>query len=396
MNRHRIRRPVPRHRLGDVVRQQERVGVAQLVRNREHNLREQPTIRPLVLVRRREKHARITSRPARQVAGTRADHLARVAAVLAGPHDVVHLRRAGLTGLARAVRNVAVEDRHRASALSVRCLARSRFEETRSCALVAIRRHRVKAIPTNTSTSVYQNCGIIGSMPRTPDPEKTALEVLKQAEEEAQQAKRELDDKRQELKSAKANDKAAAERLTEAKQRVETRWVLLVGEAVLSAVKRELSDSGGEKQRWFDRLDPVLDTDIKPDDRVLYDDWKLKMQKLGATENDVTSDTVDADAMNSLKPIVGWKPVQVKVGDETKWGAKLSGDAVAELPQNLTCASIIVTTSKGQSWESRITEVVSRDEKTVIVLDTGKPKLPDDSPLAASDTATSNTANTGT
>ena len=233
-------------------------------------------------------------------------------------------------------------------------------------------------------------------MPRTPDPEKSALEVLKQAEEEAQQAKRELDDKRQELKSAKANDKAAAERLTEAKQRVETRWVLLVGEAVLSAVKRELSDSGGEKQGWFDRLDPVLDTDIKPDDRVLYDDWKLKMQKLGATENDVTSDTVDADAMNSLKPIVGWKPVQVKVGDETKWGAKLSGDAVAELPQNLICVPIIVTTSKGQSWESRITEVVSRDEKTVIVLDTGKPKPPDDSPLAASDTAASDTANTGT
>ena len=234
-------------------------------------------------------------------------------------------------------------------------------------------------------------------MPRTPDPEKSALELLKQAEEEAQQAKRELDDKRQEVRSAKANEKAAAERLTEAKQRVKTRWVLLVGEAILSAVERELHDSGGEKQQgWFDRLDPVLDTDIKPNDRVLYDDWKLDMQKLGATENDANSDTVDANAMNSLKPIVGWKPVPVQVGDEKKWGSKLTGDAVAELPQNLTRVPIIVTTSKGQSWESRITEVVSRDEKTVIVLDTGKPKLPDDSPQAASDTATSNTANTGT
>ena len=229
-------------------------------------------------------------------------------------------------------------------------------------------------------------------MLRTPDPEKSALEILKQAEEEAQQANQVVDEKRAELKSAKANARAVAERLTEAQQHVETRWVLLVGEAVLSAVERELSDSGGGKQRWFDRLDPVLDTDIKPDDRVLYDDWKLKMQKLGASENHANGDTVDANVMSSLKPVVGWKPVQVQVGDEKKWGSKLTGEAVAELPQNLTCIPIIVTTSKGQSWESRITEVVSRDEKTVIVLDTGKPKPPDDGSQAASDTTNSNTA----
>ena len=225
-------------------------------------------------------------------------------------------------------------------------------------------------------------------MLRMPDPEKSALEVLKQAEEEANEAKRELDDKRQEVRSAKANQKAAAERLTEAKERVKTRWVLLVGEAILSAVERELRDSGGEKQEWFDRLDPVLDTDIKPDDRVLYDDWKLDMRKLCATEDDTNSDTDDANAMDSLKPIVGWKPVQVQVGDEKKWGSKLTGDAVAELPQDLTGVPISVTTSKGQSWEARITEVVRRDDKTVIVRDTGKPKPLDDDPLAASDTAT--------
>ena len=250
----------------------------------------------------------------------------------------------------------------------------------------------MKGILTTTLYLSLPNCGIIGAMPRTPDPEKSVLEVLKQAEEEAQQAKRELDDKRQELKSAKANDRAAAERLTKARHRVETRWVLLVGEAVLSAVERELSDSGGGKQGWFDRLDPVLDTDIKADDRVLYDGWKRKMQKLGATENDASSDTVAANAMNSLKPVVGWKPAQVQVGDEKKWGSKLTGDAVAELPHDLTSFPIIVTSSKGQSWEARITEVVSRDDKTVIVRDTGKPKHPDDASQAASDTTTSNTA----
>lgn len=236
------------------------------------------------------------------------------------------------------------------------------------------------------------------SMPKAtrPDPEKSALAALKEAEEEAQKAQQELDNKRQELRSAKANEKAVAARLTEAKERVKTRWVLLVGEAILKAVERELRNSGGEKQKWYDRLQPVLDTDIKPDDRVLYDDWKLDMRKLGATEDDAKSDADDANAMNSLKPIVGWKPVQVQVGDEEEWGSKLTGDAVAELPQDLTGVPIIVTPSKGKSWETSITEVVRRDEKAVIVRTAGKPKLPDHGPQAASDTTTSNTANTGT
>ena len=189
--------------------------------------------------------------------------------------------------------------------------------------------------------------------------------------------------------------RALAERLTEATERVKTRWVLLVGEAILNAVERELRDSGGRKQVWLDRLDPVLDTDIKPDDRVLYDDWKLDMRKLGATEDDAKTDTDDANAMDSRKPIVGWNPVQVQVGDEKKWGSKLTGDAVADLPHDLIGVPIIVTTSKGKAWETRITEVVIQDEKTVIVRTAAKPKLPDDGPQAASDTTTSNTANTG-
>ena len=233
-------------------------------------------------------------------------------------------------------------------------------------------------------------------MLRTPDPEKSALEVLKQAEEEAQKAKLELEGKRQEVKSAKANEKAAAERLTEAKKRVETRWLLLVGEAVVNAVERELRDSESKKQEWFDRLDPVLHTDIKPDDRVLYDDWKQDMRKLGATDDDAKSDTdpnAVSDSMDSLKPSVGWKPKSL--GDN-EWGAQLTGDAVAELPQNLTGVPIIVATSKGKSWETRITEEVSRDDKTVIVRTAGKPKPTDDGPQDTSDTGDRNTANIGT
>ena len=217
--------------------------------------------------------------------------------------------------------------------------------------------------------------------------------------------------------------------LTEAQERVKTRWVLLVGESVLNAVERQLLDFKGEKRQWFNLLNPVLDTDIKPDDRVLYDNWKQRMQKLGATEDDAQSDTdatvgkeskdasassgesqdhpsagsdskgssVSSDAQNASassgehpstssdskglrKPIIGWKPVRL---DDNSWGSKLTGKSVADLPEELDGAPIVVTASKGETWETRIEEVVSRDGNTVIVRDTGKPEARDDGPQTA-------------
>ena len=223
--------------------------------------------------------------------------------------------------------------------------------------------------------------------------------------------------------------KATAARLTEAQERVKTRWVLLVGEAVLNATERQLRDSKGNEQQWFNLLHPVLVTDIKPDDHVLYDNWKERMQKLGATEDDAQSDTdnnvgreskgasassgesqehpsagsdskgssVSSDAQDASassgedpstssdskrlrKPFIGWKPVRL---DDNSWGSKLTGKAVADLPEELDGAPIVVTASKGETWESRIEGVVSRDEKTVIVRDTGKPEARDDGPQTA-------------
>ena len=211
-----------------------------------------------------------------------------------------------------------------------------------------------------------------------PNPEKSVLDDLKLAEAEAEEIRKKLDDQRDELKKVKAADKAAAARITEARVRVKNQWVRFVGEAILHAVERELRDSEGKKQGWFDRLDPVLDTDIKPDYRGLYDEWKQDMRKLGATDDDAKSDTDP----NAVKPIVGWKPKSL--GDN-EWGAQLTGEAVAELPQNLTGVPIIVTTSKGKSWETRITEEVSRDDKTIIVRTAEKPKLPDDGPPGDTD-----------
>ena len=242
-----------------------------------------------------------------------------------------------------------------------------------------------------------------------PDPEKSALAVLKEAEAAAEEAQQDLDAKRQEVKAAKAVVKAAAANLTEAKERLMTRWVLLVGEAILNATERQLQDSKGKQQQWFNLLNPVLDAGIKPDDRTLYDDWKRRMQMLGAPENGstATGDTdadedakkdpgtkpggdpqassgedpsTSSDAKALLKPSIGWKPVRL---DDKSWGSRLTGKAVADLPEDLDGAPIVVTASKGETWEARIKEVVSRDEKTVIVRDSGKPESRDDGPQAA-------------
>ena len=261
-----------------------------------------------------------------------------------------------------------------------------------------------------------------------PDPETSALAALKEAETEAREAQQELDAKRQELKSVKAGVNAAAARLTEAQERVKTRWVLLVGESVLNAVERQLLDFKGKKRQWFNLLNPVLDTDIKPDDRVLYDNWKQRMQKLGATEDDAQSDTdatvgkeskdasassgesqdhpsagsdskgssvssgedpsTSSDSKGLRKPIIGWKPVRL---DDNSWGSKLTGKAVADLPEELDGAPIVVTDSKGETWETRIEEVVSRDGKTVIVRDTGNPEQRMQKLVATEDDAQSDT-----
>ena len=88
-----------------------------------------------------------------------------------------------------------------------------------------------------------------------PDPEKSALAALKKAEEEAKTAKQELDDERDKLQ-AKANEKAAAARLTEAKERVKTRWVLLVGEAIINEVVQPV-ESGARHRHQARRPRPL-------------------------------------------------------------------------------------------------------------------------------------------
>ena len=87
----------------------------------------------------------------------------------------------------------------------------------------------------------------------------------------------------------------------------------------------------------------------------------------------------DADA-----PIPGWRPCRVSVPASstagsgtrpaTEWGARLTGvRRVAELPDELCGRTITVTDSGESSWETTVTEVVSRDDKAAVVRNAGRP-----------------------
>ena len=81
-----------------------------------------------------------------------------------------------------------------------------------------------------------------------------------------------------------------------------------------------------------------------------------------------TPETLEPDPT----PIEGWKPRRLSDGD---WGAILEDERVAELPDNdhLLGFPIIVTSSKGDSWDTTIDEVVSRTESSIVIRTSGRP-----------------------
>lgn len=91
----------------------------------------------------------------------------------------------------------------------------------------------------------------------------------------------------------------------------------------------------------------------------------------------------DAGKSAVQEPIPGWRPRRIPVRSSTgsgvgpqqnEWGAKLEGRApVAALPPELRGKTITVTDSNQRSWTTTITEVVNRDEHSILVRHTGRP-----------------------
>ena len=92
----------------------------------------------------------------------------------------------------------------------------------------------------------------------------------------------------------------------------------------------------------------------------------------------------DAGKSAVQEPIPGWRPRRIPVRSSTgsgvgpqhnEWGAKLEGRApVAALPPELRGKTITVTDSNQRSWTTTITEVVNRDEHSILVRHTGRPR----------------------
>ncbi|MCY4508878.1 MAG: hypothetical protein OXG35_18265 [Acidobacteria bacterium] len=89
----------------------------------------------------------------------------------------------------------------------------------------------------------------------------------------------------------------------------------------------------------------------------------------------------EAPAPDTQEPIPGWTPYKLRVKDaiaasrRSDWGAQLRGHAAVQaLPMELVGRLIRVTDSNHYSWDTRVTEVVSRDDVSIIVRNSGRPR----------------------
>ena len=67
-------------------------------------------------------------------------------------------------------------------------------------------------------------------------------------------------------------------------------------------------------------------------------------------------------------PIPGWRPSKLEDGS---WGARFEGDP-RKLPDDLVGCAIEVTTWKGDTWITRVVEVLEWTPDSVVVRDSGK------------------------
>ena len=102
---------------------------------------------------------------------------------------------------------------------------------------------------------------------------------------------------------------------------------------------------------------------------------------VGSSKQEPADD--EAAAADVQAPIPDWQPTRVhgqsagglgKGKRNSEWGAKLTGKAaVAALPVELRGRTITVVDSNLNAWTTTITDIVSRDERCVIVRNSGRP-----------------------
>ena len=134
---------------------------------------------------------------------------------------------------------------------------------------------------------------------------------------------------------------------TKALRKRDSHWRIKVGEVVLEHAKRN--------DDFHQRLDRIFEQRVAKQHRPLLDRWR------NATVPDAAPPPDDAHR--------GWRPK--KLPGES-WGAVFQKTAGKALPDKLVGAAIIVRTHSGDEWITRIVEVVSNDDKMVLVRTEGR------------------------
>ena len=129
-----------------------------------------------------------------------------------------------------------------------------------------------------------------------------------------------------------------------------------------------------EMRRLLDRLRDEKDINVSAwVRRQLRAALEREFPPAETTEPLESETTPGAEApVPDTTPIAGWKPRRLPGG---KWGAGLEGERVAGLPDDdqLPGATIGVTDSKGDSWNTTILEVVGRTETSILVRTSSRP-----------------------
>ena len=166
------------------------------------------------------------------------------------------------------------------------------------------------------------------------------IDALKQRTRRSEQI---LRNRRQRLENAERTKK----------RKLDTRRKVLTGAAVIAAAKTN--------PILAKLLDQARDRHLtSPRDRALFG--------LPAIDKSRTPSAAPSGSRDD--PIPGFQPQLLGSHD---WGSQYQGDT-SKLPDELNGLWIMVTDRKGQTGVTRITEILERTERIVIVRDSGKPQ----------------------
>ena len=178
---------------------------------------------------------------------------------------------------------------------------------------------------------------------------------------------KQLETNAQLLQKEVADAKAGADQAGKALRRRDDHWRIKVGEIVLA----HAGDNNGFRQS----LDRIFELRIAEHHRPLLDRWRNRIAAGTTTPPPETSPPPkttpppETTAPPAASAHGGWKPHRLPDGS---WGAAFPDPAGKNLPDPLVGAAIVVRTSRGDEWITKITEVIEHSDAELFVRTEGR------------------------